>query len=51
MQTIDHGRHADIREAVRALCSDFPAEYHRKVRKLPVLLRTARRGLDLSPVA
>ncbi|GJD34914.1 acyl-CoA dehydrogenase family protein [Methylobacterium aerolatum] len=31
MQTIDHGSHGDIREAVRALCADFPAEYHRKV--------------------
>ncbi|SFM30536.1 acyl-CoA dehydrogenase [Methylobacterium pseudosasicola] len=31
MQTIDHGSHADIRDAVRALCAEFPAEYHRKV--------------------
>jgi len=31
MQTIDHGSHGDIREAVRALCADFPAEYHRKI--------------------
>ncbi len=31
MQTIDHGSHGDIRDAVRALCADFPAEYHRKV--------------------
>jgi uncharacterized protein len=28
-----------------------PAEYQRKVRALPILRRTARRGLDLSPVA
>ena len=28
-----------------------PAEYQRKVRAMPVLRRTARRGLDLSPVA
>ncbi len=31
MHTIDHGSHGDIRDAVRALCADFPAEYHRKV--------------------
>ncbi|WP_208612081.1 acyl-CoA dehydrogenase family protein [Methylobacterium pseudosasicola] len=31
VQTIDHGSHADIRDAVRALCAEFPAEYHRKV--------------------
>ena len=23
--------HADIRDRVRALCAEFPAEYHRKV--------------------
>ena len=31
MQTIDHGSYGDIRDAVRALCADFPAEYHRKI--------------------
>jgi acyl-CoA dehydrogenase len=31
VQTIDHGSHQDIRDAVRALCADFPPEYHRKV--------------------
>ena len=31
MQTIDHGRHQDIRDAVRALCAEFPPEYHRKI--------------------
>ena len=31
MQTIDHGSHGDIRDAVRALCAEYPAEYHRKV--------------------
>ncbi|MCJ2097317.1 acyl-CoA dehydrogenase family protein [Methylobacterium sp. E-046] len=31
MQTIDEGQHQDIRDAVRALCAEFPAEYHRKV--------------------
>ncbi|TXN79388.1 acyl-CoA dehydrogenase family protein [Methylobacterium sp. WL8] len=31
MQTIDHGSYPDIRDAVRALCSEFPAEYHRKI--------------------
>ncbi|MGC5779390.1 acyl-CoA dehydrogenase family protein [Methylobacterium sp. NFXW15] len=31
MQTIDHGSHGEIREAVRALCTDFPAEYHRRI--------------------
>ncbi|MCJ2067340.1 acyl-CoA/acyl-ACP dehydrogenase [Methylobacterium sp. J-030] len=31
MQTIDHGSYSDIRDAVRSLCSEFPAEYHRKV--------------------
>ncbi|MFO1119295.1 MAG: acyl-CoA dehydrogenase family protein [Rhodospirillales bacterium] len=31
MQTIASEQHQDIREAVRALCAEFPAEYHRKV--------------------
>ncbi|TXN73684.1 acyl-CoA dehydrogenase family protein [Methylobacterium sp. WL6] len=31
MQTINHGSYPDIRDAVRALCSEFPAEYHRKI--------------------
>ena len=31
MQTIDHGQHQDIRDAVRALCADYPAEYHRRI--------------------
>lgn len=31
MQTIADERHQDIREAVRALCAEFPAEYHRRV--------------------
>ncbi len=31
MQTIDHGSHRDIRDAVRSLCAEFPAEYHRKI--------------------
>ena len=31
MQTIDHGSHQDIRDAVRSLCAEFPAEYHRKI--------------------
>jgi len=31
MQTIGADRHQDIREAVRALCAEFPAEYHRKI--------------------
>ena len=31
MQTIAGDQHQDIREAVRALCAEFPAEYHRKV--------------------
>jgi len=31
MQTIAAEQHQDIREAVRALCAEFPAEYHRKV--------------------
>lgn len=31
MQTIDHGSHQDIRDAVQSLCAEFPAEYHRKI--------------------
>jgi acyl-CoA dehydrogenase len=31
MQTIDQGSYSEIRDAVRSLCSEFPAEYHRKV--------------------
>ncbi|ACL61546.1 acyl-CoA dehydrogenase family protein [Methylobacterium nodulans] len=31
MQTIDHGQHQDIRDAVRALCAEFPPEYHRRI--------------------
>ncbi|MFC6790875.1 acyl-CoA dehydrogenase family protein [Methylobacterium komagatae] len=31
MQTIDHGSHGEIRDAVKALCADFPAEYHRRI--------------------
>lgn len=31
MQTIAGDQHQDIREAVRALCAEFPAEYHRKI--------------------
>ena len=31
MQTVDHGSHQDIRDAVRSLCSEFPAEYHRRI--------------------
>jgi acyl-CoA dehydrogenase len=31
MQTIGSDRHQDIREAVRALCASFPAEYHRSI--------------------
>jgi acyl-CoA dehydrogenase len=31
MQTIGADRHTDIREAVRDLCAQFPAEYHRKI--------------------
>jgi acyl-CoA dehydrogenase len=26
-----HNQYQDIRDAVRALCADFPDEYHRKV--------------------
>ncbi|MEO3388392.1 acyl-CoA dehydrogenase family protein [Mesorhizobium sp. CAU 1741] len=31
MQTTAGAAHDDIREAVRALCAEFPAEYHRKI--------------------
>jgi acyl-CoA dehydrogenase len=31
MQTTAGGSHAEIREAVRALCAEFPPEYHRQV--------------------
>jgi acyl-CoA dehydrogenase len=31
MQTVGSDRYQDIREAVRALCAQFPAEYHRKI--------------------
>ncbi|MGD9866208.1 MAG: acyl-CoA dehydrogenase family protein [Pseudodonghicola sp.] len=33
MKDIDshHDTHADIRDGIRALCANFPAEYHRKV--------------------
>ncbi len=31
MQTIGSDRFQEIREAVRALCAEFPPEYHRKV--------------------
>ena len=31
MQTIDHGSYSDIRDAVRSLCAEFPAEYHRRI--------------------
>lgn len=31
MQTTFGDQHMEIREAVRALCADFPSEYHRKV--------------------
>jgi acyl-CoA dehydrogenase len=31
MQTIGSDRYQEIREAVRALCAEFPPEYHRKV--------------------
>ena len=31
MQTIGSDRFQDIRDAVRALCADFPAEYHRQI--------------------
>ena len=31
MQTIGSDRFQDIRDAVRALCADFPAEYHRRI--------------------
>ena len=31
MQTVADERHQDIRDAVRALCAEFPAEYHRRI--------------------
>jgi len=31
MQTVGDGRHEDIRESVRSLCAQFPAEYHRRI--------------------
>ncbi len=31
MKTVGDDQHTEIREAVRALCAEFPAEYHRKV--------------------
>jgi acyl-CoA dehydrogenase len=31
MQTVADGAHEDIRQAVRALCAGFPAEYHRRI--------------------
>ncbi len=31
METVGSGQHQEIREAVRALCAEFPPEYHRKV--------------------
>jgi acyl-CoA dehydrogenase len=31
MKTIGSEQHQDIREAVRALCAEFPAEFHRKI--------------------
>lgn len=31
MQTVADDRHPEIREAVRALCAQFPPEYHRKI--------------------
>ncbi|MGU3538901.1 acyl-CoA dehydrogenase family protein [Methylobacterium sp. A54F] len=31
MRTIDHGQHQDIRDAVRALCAEFPPTYHRGI--------------------
>lgn len=31
MQTIDGGNFDEVRNAVRALCAEFPAEYHRKI--------------------
>src|SRR5690606_13968151 len=31
MQTIGSDQYVDIRDAVRALCAEFPAEYHRQV--------------------
>ena len=37
-----HDAYQDIRDAVRALCAEFPDEYHRKVdeaRGLPITIR------------
>ncbi|MFG1418043.1 acyl-CoA dehydrogenase family protein [Xanthobacter sp. V0B-10] len=31
MKTVGSDQYEDIRDAVRALCADFPSEYHRKV--------------------
>lgn len=31
MQTVADGAHEDFRQAVRALCAGFPAEYHRRI--------------------
>ncbi len=31
MQTVGSGQYQEIREAVRALCAEFPPEYHRKI--------------------
>ena len=31
MQTVGSDQFQDIRDAVRALCAEFPAEYHRKI--------------------
>jgi acyl-CoA dehydrogenase len=31
MQTTGADRHTEIREAIRALCADFPPEYHRRI--------------------
>ncbi len=31
METVGSGQHQEIREAVRALCAEFPPEYHRRI--------------------
>ena len=31
MHTVGSDTYQDIRDAVRALCAEFPAEYHRKI--------------------
>ncbi len=31
LETIDEGKYGDVREAVRSLCAQFPAEYHRRI--------------------